>query len=90
MSELKLDRTNIVDFIADIFERRGVESYLGEAVTMSEHMLQGAHFAENAGELSLFNKKLLMLASAHFQLLTHHALLSSPGYLSFLSGYEDH
>ena len=39
----------IVDFIADIFTRRGAESYLGEDVTMSEHMLQGALLAEQAG-----------------------------------------
>jgi [1-hydroxy-2-(trimethylamino)ethyl]phosphonate dioxygenase len=38
-----------VEFIADIFERRGAESYLGEAVTMSEHMLQGAVLAEQEG-----------------------------------------
>lgn len=40
---------NIVEFIADIFERRGAESYLGEPVTMSEHMLQGAWLAEQDG-----------------------------------------
>jgi [1-hydroxy-2-(trimethylamino)ethyl]phosphonate dioxygenase len=45
----KLDRTNIVAFIEDIFERRGAESYLGEQVTMSQHMLQGAQLAEQAG-----------------------------------------
>ncbi len=45
-----LDASNIVAFIADIFERRGGEEYLGEPVTMAEHMLQGAHFAEKAGE----------------------------------------
>ena len=39
----------VVDFIRDIFERRGAESYLGEDVTMSEHMLQGAQLAERAG-----------------------------------------
>lgn len=42
-------RENIVPFIADIFERRGAESYLGEPVTMSQHMLQGAKLAENEG-----------------------------------------
>jgi phosphonate degradation associated HDIG domain protein len=46
---MTLDRSNIVEFIADIFERRGAESYLGEAVTMSEHMLQGAVLAEGEG-----------------------------------------
>lgn len=40
---------NIVAFIADIFERRGAESYLGEPVTMAQHMLQGAKLAEDAG-----------------------------------------
>ncbi len=39
---------NIVEFIADIFMRRGADSYLGEQVTMSEHMLQGAQLAEEA------------------------------------------
>ena len=45
----KLERANIVAFIGDIFERRGADSYLGEQVTMSEHMLQGALLAEEAG-----------------------------------------
>jgi len=45
----RLDHANIVAFIGDIFERRGADSYLGEQVTMSEHMLQGALLAEEAG-----------------------------------------
>lgn len=49
MTAPKLDRSNIVEFIADIFERRGAESYLGEQVSMSEHMLQGAVLAEAEG-----------------------------------------
>jgi len=49
MSELSLNRSTIVAFIADIFERRGAESYLGEPVTMSQHMLQGAVLAEREG-----------------------------------------
>ena len=44
-----LSKETIVAFIGDIFERRGAESYLGEQVTMSEHMLQGAELAELAG-----------------------------------------
>lgn len=48
MSYESLDRTNIVAFVADIFARRGGESYMGEAVTMSEHMLQTAACAEAA------------------------------------------
>jgi phosphonate degradation associated HDIG domain protein len=42
-------RDTIVAFIADIFERRGGEEYLGEPVTMARHMLQGATIAENSG-----------------------------------------
>ena len=44
-----LSPENIVPFIADIFARRGAETYLGEDVTMSQHMLQGAELAEAAG-----------------------------------------
>jgi len=46
----KLTQTNIVGFLGDIFERCGSEEYLGEPVTMAEHMLQSAHFAEEANE----------------------------------------
>lgn len=42
----QLSKDNIVAFIADIFERSGGEEYLGEPVTMAEHMLQGATIAE--------------------------------------------
>ncbi len=52
MTSPQLDRSNIVAFIADIFERRGAESYLGEPVTMAQHMLQGAVLAEKAGARS--------------------------------------
>lgn len=44
-----LSPATIVVFLGDIFARRGAESYLGEEVTMSEHMLQGALLAEEAG-----------------------------------------
>ncbi len=49
MTNANLNSGNIVDFIADIFKRRGADSYLGEQVTMSEHMLQAALCAEEAG-----------------------------------------
>ena len=45
----RLTKDNIVAFIGDIFERRGDEEYLGEAVTMAQHMLQGATLAEQGG-----------------------------------------
>ena len=49
MSRFGLDRATIVPFLADIFERRGAEDYLGEPVTVAQHMLQGAKLAEEAG-----------------------------------------
>ena len=48
--EIELNRENIIPFIEDIFKRLGTDSYLGEAVSMSEHMLQTAQNAEKAGE----------------------------------------
>ena len=45
-----LNATNIVDFIGSIFEKRGDEEYLGEPVTMGQHMLQGATMAEQSRE----------------------------------------
>ena len=43
-------KETIVEFLGDIFKRRGGEEYLGEPVTMAEHMLQGAYFAQQDGE----------------------------------------
>lgn len=43
-------KDNIVEFLSDIFQRRGREEYLGECVTMEQHMLQAAHFAKQANE----------------------------------------
>lgn len=43
-----LNADNIVDFLGGIFERCGDEEYLGEPVTMGQHMLQGATLAEKA------------------------------------------
>ena len=40
----------IVEFLASIFERRGGDEYLGEAVTMGQHMLQAATIAEENGQ----------------------------------------
>ncbi len=49
MTQMKLDKSTIVSFLADVFERRGAENYLGEKVTMAAHMLQGAALAEQEG-----------------------------------------
>lgn len=61
-----LSPDNIVAFLADIFERRGGEEYLGEPVTMAEHMLQGAHFAETAGEPEIIVVAALLHDIGHF------------------------
>jgi phosphonate degradation associated HDIG domain protein len=45
----ELTRETIVPFLAGIFARRGDEEYLGEPVTMAQHMLQGATLAERQG-----------------------------------------
>ena len=44
-----LTADTVVDFLADIFARCGDTEYLGEPVTMAQHMLQGATLAEQQG-----------------------------------------
>ncbi len=61
-----LSSGNIVDFISDIFARRGADSYLGEEVTMSEHMLQGALLAEEAGAADELIAGVLLHDIGHF------------------------
>lgn len=48
-TDLSLNSQNIVAYIGDIFERCGGQAYLGEPVTMAEHMLQAATLAQNKG-----------------------------------------
>jgi len=62
----QLSPDTIVAFIGDIFERRGGEEYLGEPVTMAEHMLQGAHFAESANEPEAIIVSALLHDIGHF------------------------
>ena len=57
----RLTPDNIVSFLADVFKRRGAEEYLGEPVTIAEHMLQGAHIAEQNGE----NETIIVAALLH-------------------------
>lgn len=57
---------NITAFLGDIFARRGSEEYLGEPVTMAEHMLQGAHFAEKANEPEVIIVAALLHDIGHF------------------------
>jgi phosphonate degradation associated HDIG domain protein len=46
MTAQNLNRSSIVPFLSDVFGERGAEEYLGEPVTVAEHMLQGAMLAE--------------------------------------------
>ena len=45
-------KATIVATIADILTRRGADAYLGEAVTMRQHMLQAAAAAEREAALA--------------------------------------
>ncbi|MGI9426493.1 MAG: (R)-1-hydroxy-2-trimethylaminoethylphosphonate oxygenase [Hyphomicrobiaceae bacterium] len=56
-----LTQSTIVAFLADIFERRGGEEYLGEPVTMAQHMLQGATLAEQNNQ----NETIIVAALLH-------------------------
>ena len=49
MSEPELTRETIVPFLGEIFAKGAAEEYLGEPVTIGEHMLQSAQLAEEAG-----------------------------------------
>ncbi len=40
---------SVADEVFALFERRGSGAYFGEAVSMTEHALQAAHFARKAG-----------------------------------------
>lgn len=57
---------NIVAFLGDIFDRRGGEEYLGEPVTMAQHMLQGATMAEEAGLPEVIIVSALLHDIGHF------------------------
>ncbi len=61
-----LTRDTIVAFLQDIFERRGSEAYLGEAVTMAQHMLQGATIAQQSGRSEAIIVAALLHDIGHF------------------------
>lgn len=61
-----LTKDTIVPFLQDIFERRGGEEYLGEPVTMAEHMLQGATIAEQNGMDEIIIVAALLHDVGHF------------------------
>ena len=49
MNSKSLDRDTIIDFILDLFARRGSEEYMGEKVSMAQHMEQSAACAVAGG-----------------------------------------
>jgi len=61
-----LSHDTIVGFLQELFERRGSEVYLGEPVTMAQHMLQGAHLAEQANEDEVIIVAALLHDIGHF------------------------
>jgi len=61
-----LSPATIVALLGDIFERRGGEEYLGEPVTMAEHMLQDAYLAEQQGESEIIVVAALLHDIGHF------------------------
>ena len=61
-----LNSGNIVAFLQDIFERRGGEEYLGEPVTMAQHMLQGATIAQRNGQPEIIIVSALLHDVGHF------------------------
>ena len=66
MTKPDLTQHTIVAFLGDIFARRGGEEYLGEPVTMAEHMLQGATIAEQNGQDDIIIVGALLHDIGHF------------------------
>ena len=57
---------DFLDLVQEIFEREGATEYLGEAVTMAEHMLQTAARAEEAGASEAMVAAALLHDIGHF------------------------
>jgi len=49
MSNNSLTRDTVVDFIFDLFSRRGAQAYMGEPISMAQHMEQSAACAVAEG-----------------------------------------
>ncbi|MEK7424132.1 MAG: phosphonate degradation HD-domain oxygenase [Actinomycetota bacterium] len=56
----------VFDEIAELFDTRGAAAYLGEPVSMNEHMLQTAHVAERAGAPAALVAAALLHDIGHF------------------------
>lgn len=63
---MELTRSTVIDFLDDLFARRGADAYLGEPVTMAAHMLQCAQHAEQAGAEAALVVAALLHDIGHF------------------------
>ena len=61
MNSISKDSLDIIEFLLELFERRGAEEYMGEPVTMSQHMEQSAACAVADGA----NEELVIAALLH-------------------------
>ena len=61
-----LTSDNIVTHLADIFGSSGAQQYLGEPVTMAQHMLQAASLADHQGESKTAIAAALLHDIGHF------------------------
>lgn len=57
---------DILEFLQDLFARRGAEAYMGEAVTMAQHMEQSAACAEADGAADALVAAALLHDIGHF------------------------
>ena len=73
---------NIVAFLGNIFIRHGAISYLGEQVTTSEHMLQGALLAEEANAPDALIAGILLHDIGHY--------IHELSYAAFVQSIDDY
>ncbi len=66
MTSISTDPNQIIDFILDLFTTRGAEEYMGEAVTMSQHMEQTAACAVADGASDALVISALLHDIGHF------------------------
>ena len=81
-AQTDLTPDNIVAFSGNIFIRHGAISYLGEQVTTSEHMLQGALLAEEANAPDALIAGVLLHDIGHYIHEFSHA--------AFVQGIDDY
>ncbi|MCB2100870.1 MAG: HD domain-containing protein [Rhodobacterales bacterium] len=76
MSDAALTPDTIVEAIAQVFAAEGSRAYLGEQVTMAQHMLQAAACAERAGAPDAEVAAALLHDIGHFTNVIPHKVLA--------------